>query len=250
MCGGVFHHHPRGPSLSLRSGFAHPPDLEPQSDGCVPSLGKRAIKSFISDSGSPRRALSSLEDKRGFSLEPTPKVQRSWGWEGSPESLSRAGFPPPPPPPGVPVATERQVNNVQNKRGRAVFLPLSHGRKRRWRTRRLASVPGFALGRGGVWVWGAARQPPRGEQRGRPCGRPEDEEPGRRREGRRGRPPEGLRGDSDCFAPLGRWPRGSKKRSRASRPEASLYDSVTIEMFMPTSYTRKRNRSKTVAWRE
>lgn len=73
---------------------------------------------------------------------------------------------------------------------------------------------------------------------------------GRGREGWRGRPPEGLRGDSDCFAPLGRWPRGSKKRSRASRPEASLYDSVTIEMFMPTSYTRKRNRSKTVAWRE
>lgn len=73
-------------------------------------LGKCAIKSFISDSGSPRRALSSLEDKRGFSLEPTPKVQRSWGWEGSPESLSRAGFPPSPPPPGVPVATERQVN--------------------------------------------------------------------------------------------------------------------------------------------
>lgn len=120
--GGVFHHHPWGPSLSLRSGFAHPPDLEPQSDGCVPSLGKRAIKSFISDSGSPRRALSSLEDKRGFSLEPTPKVQRSWGWEGSPESLSRAGFPPPPPPPGVPVATERQVS-VQNKRGRAVSPP-------------------------------------------------------------------------------------------------------------------------------
>lgn len=85
-------------------------------------LGKRAIKSFISDSGSPRRALSSLEDKRGFSLEPTPKVQRSWGWEGSPESLSRAGFPPPPPPPGVPVATERQVS-VQNKRGRAVSPP-------------------------------------------------------------------------------------------------------------------------------